>query len=738
MRKMSLCLIGVLTITLAAARTEECTTAVITGAATADGRPMLWKNRDTDQLSNKVILVDEKPFRYLAVVNAEDTSGRIAWGGLNAAGFAVINSVAYNLPQKPGEAADLEGIVMADALRSCATADDFENFLRGNLGPAFGCRTNFCVIDAHGGAAIFEVHNSGYKRLDASRASEGYLVNTNFSRSGTADQGAGYIRFDRASELFRSAPAGKLTPEFVLQTAARDLGHPLLNHPPREAWARLPEDRPAWIHANYTIDRGITASTILVQGVSKGESPDKAVLWAILGEPVCSIAVPFWVAAGETPDEVRAGRNAPVYEQASRLQDLLRPLRGRDRKEYVDLSRLDNRAGTGWLPKNLELERQILSGARTLLSSTPTPDQLREYERSSAERVFAALNQAGSGAPDGGASISWTDARTLSLEGKGWGETKAFYDRLPAKAEGQVRDAVWQLSRDSAGMCVRFSADAPAIHVRWSLLDEQLALPHMPATGVSGVDLYVKTETGQWRWLGTGRPTAKTNTATLADNMPQAAREYMLYLPLYNGVTSVEIGVPKGSRITGAPPRPAERTRPVVFYGTSITQGGCASRPGMAYTAILGRRLDRPVVNLGFSGSAKMEPEVAALVAELDPALFVLDSVPNMTAGEIAERTASFVQALRGRHPGTPILIVEGRTYQTSFLNANVRRDYSERTAALRGVYDRMTAGGAGRLYFCPEKPSWATTAKPPWTAATRPIWASCGRPTSCKNASSL
>jgi hypothetical protein len=372
---------------------EECTTAVITGGATADGRPVLWKNRDTDSLSNKVVLVREKPYDYLAVVNAGQPSGRIVWGGLNAAGFAIINSVAYNLPGAAGGSADLEGHVMADALRRCATADDFEEYLRANLGGGLGCQTNFCVIDAQGGAAIFETHNQGYKRLEAAESPGKCLLNTNFSRSGAADEGAGYLRFDRESALFGAVPAGTLTHDFVLQTAARDLGHALLRHPDPADWKKLPSDRPEWIHAERTIDRGATACAMVIHGVKPGEDPRYATLWIILGEPVCSIAVPLWVAAGDPPPELSAGEAAPIYKEALRLQDRLRPLKGRDRREYLDLSRLDNRDGTGWLPGNRKVERGILEETAGLLQKRPTPAGLAEFERAAAARVLAALKQ---------------------------------------------------------------------------------------------------------------------------------------------------------------------------------------------------------------------------------------------------------------------------------------------------------------------------------------------------------
>ena len=138
--------------------------------------------------------------------------------------------------------------------------------------------------------------------------------------------------------------------------------------------------------------------------------------------------------------------------------------------------------------------------------------------------------------------ILWYDIQLLGVEGQGWSDTKAKFDRLPAKAEGVVRQAVWGLGRHSAGMAVRFKTDATTIVARWSLTSSSLDMPHMPATGVSGLDLYVKTESNQWRWLANGRPSQfPANQATLVQDIPAGDREYLLYLPLYNGVTSVEV-----------------------------------------------------------------------------------------------------------------------------------------------------------------------------------------------------
>jgi hypothetical protein len=175
---------------------------------------------------------------------------------------------------------------------------------------------------------------------------------------------------------------------------------------------------------------------------------------------------------------------------------------------------------------------------------------------------------------DPGGKILWYDLRLLDIEGKGWSETQNPYDRLPAKAKGVVPAPVWDLAGNSAGMCVRFVTDATALHARWTLTSDKLAMPHMPATGVSGLDLYVRSEKNKWQWLAIGWPTQKSNSSQLVGGLSPGKREFLLYLPLYNGVLSVKIGIPNGSSLAKGPARPAERGKPILFYGTSITQGG--------------------------------------------------------------------------------------------------------------------------------------------------------------------
>lgn len=294
----------------------------------------------------------------------------------------------------------------------------------------------------------------------------------------------------------------------------------------------------------------------------------------------------------------------------------------------------------------------------------------------------------------------WVHAHQLTLEGQGWSEVARPFDRLPKKAEGVVRDSVWNLSRDSSGMAVRFVTDSAGIACRWSLSKAELAKPHMPATGVSGVDLYVRDEKGVWRWLACPLPNNQKMTATLIKGLPPGTREYLLYLPLYNGVQSLEVGVSVGSELKPGPMRAKEKSGPIVFYGTSITHGACASRPGMTHPAILGRRLEYPIINLGFSGNGTMDLEIADLMVELEASVYVIDCLPNMNSKQVSERVEPFVKRLRKFRPQTPILLVEDRSFANSFLQPQRQARHAASRAALRTGLRNLIKGGTKGLYY--------------------------------------
>lgn len=296
------------------------------------------------------------------------------------------------------------------------------------------------------------------------------------------------------------------------------------------------------------------------------------------------------------------------------------------------------------------------------------------------------------------ADALWNDVTTWGVEGRGWGDQqrKRWYDRLPAKAEKTVTPAVWSLSRDSTGMMVRFKTDAKAIYCRYDLSKANLATPAMPATGVSGLDLYARDAEGKWRWVACPKPAAQHVEAVMISDLAPGEHEFAAYLPLYNGIEKLEIGVPAGAKFEGLTPR----EKPIVFYGTSITHGANASRPGMVHTAILGRHLDHPVINIGFSGNGRMDAAVGDLINELDPAVIVIDCLPNMGPADVTAKCVPLVKQLRSKHATTPIILVEDRRYTNSWITPAKAKFHDDNHAALKAAYQQLKADKVANLHY--------------------------------------
>jgi len=294
--------------------------------------------------------------------------------------------------------------------------------------------------------------------------------------------------------------------------------------------------------------------------------------------------------------------------------------------------------------------------------------------------------------------LTWYDAAALGVDGRGWTDTKTPFDRLPSRAEKLVPEAVWLRSMNSAGLRVSFATDSTIIVVRWKLRHPSISSPYLSSMSVAGLDLYLR-EGDKWRWAATKPPKVfpETTETFLRDLSPEL-REYLLYLPSYNGVEKVEIGIMEGAKFGKALDKKAEK--PIVFYGTSIVQGSASSRPGMTYVAQLGRRLDRSVINLGFSGSCHMEPALADLLAELDPAMYVIDCLPNMTAPEISERTAPLIKRIRKARPDTPIVLVENLTYSQSLWNPATQKSIKLKNKLLSDEYEKLERARVRNLHY--------------------------------------
>ncbi|GAB4014593.1 SGNH/GDSL hydrolase family protein [Spirosoma koreense] len=310
--------------------------------------------------------------------------------------------------------------------------------------------------------------------------------------------------------------------------------------------------------------------------------------------------------------------------------------------------------------------------------------------------------------------VWWNPVQTdmAVIEGQGWSgkSLQSPYDRLPAQAEKTVRSPVWNLSHNGAGLMIRFRASTDQVVVRYAVTGKQ-ALPHMPATGVSGIDLYAGNSDGDWLWCAgkyTFGDTIQYQFANLEanDSYHQKGREYRLYLPLYNSVKWLEIGVPTGVTLT---PLPVRADKPIVVYGTSIAQGACASRPGMAWPAILSRKLDRPLINLGFSGNGRLEKEIVTLLPELDAKLYVLDCLPNLVAtvgikpDSIKFRIIESVKTLRQKRPETPILLVEHAGYSEGSINPTRRQLYTDVNVLMQQAFAQLKSEGIQKIYLLPK-----------------------------------
>ncbi len=309
------------------------------------------------------------------------------------------------------------------------------------------------------------------------------------------------------------------------------------------------------------------------------------------------------------------------------------------------------------------------------------------------------------------AQIKWSnplDQPFTVIRGRAWhNEQQRTYARLPLKAKNLVNKAVWNLSQQSAGLSIAFYSNSPEIKIKYTVTGGR-SMAHMPATGVSGVDLYATDRNGRSRWCAAkyslGDTLVYTYDGLTYEDASNKGYEYTLFLPLYNSVSFLEIGVKDNASISFIP---VSEEKPLVVYGTSIAQGACASRPGMAWINIINRTMEHPVVNLGFSGSGKLEKELFELLAETDAKLYIIDCMPNMISpadtAVIAERILTGIKTLRTRNQA-PVLLVEHSGYMNEYTSDRAEASYKASNRQLRKAYNTLVQQEPDIYYLTKEE----------------------------------
>lgn len=343
---------------------RPCTIAVVSGRATADGRPLLWKNRDVANQDNVVRFYSGKVHSYLGLSDAGVTDKIFA--GLNSAGLAIVNAVSSDLE---GTGDSENGAFIKRILEECATVDEADALLAATNVAGRKTQANFGIIDAGGRAAIFETGNHSFVRFDAEASPSGILVRTNYAFTGAApENGEGFIRFDRANAILGPAAAARtIDVRFLFDRAARDLVNEDVDPYPLPFEGSQNGHPPGYLRTDYSINRYKTASAVVVHGAAAGEDPGLATMWCLLGEPVCGIALPLWVRAGDTPYEFRGTFFSPLREAVKFRETAGYTDSASDR--YLDTRLLADERGRGLAVFIARLESFIFSSAGSALKA---------------------------------------------------------------------------------------------------------------------------------------------------------------------------------------------------------------------------------------------------------------------------------------------------------------------------------------------------------------------------------
>jgi len=301
-------------------------------------------------------------------------------------------------------------------------------------------------------------------------------------------------------------------------------------------------------------------------------------------------------------------------------------------------------------------------------------------------------------------ALVYTNARNIGVRGRAnflnaqatTSGRAGYYHRLPGAAEGNVRDSIWWLQKCATGLHVQFKTCSNELSVSVTYSTWHINTWNHPPSGLAGLDLYVWDSS--WRWIAiTSNYTWPTSTSRLAALQGSGTSRYRMHLPTLNGVTDLYIG-----HDAACPLEPDyDEQRQIVWYGTSITQGSLASRPGMIFTNSIALRLPYTVLNFGFSSNCLMEIDVAQYLVQIpDPALFVIDCLANMGADDIRSKTFPLVHFLRQYHPYVPIVLAEDSTLGAAWLEVWERLVQIDKRSALRASYMSLVAAGYQNLHY--------------------------------------
>lgn len=358
---------GLLILLLFIQITFACTTAVISGKYTENGRPIIWKLRDTGHLKNKMVYFEDGNNDYCGLVNSDDKNNEQVWGGTNAAGFAIMNSSSFNVnTDDTTSIKDQEGYFMKQALQICKNLQDFEQML-DTLSKPMGLASHFGVIDAHGGAAFYEVNNDTYTKFDANESAEapnGYILRTNYSFTGKKDIGYGFIRYQTAENIFYQADAeGKLNTQTIVQDFSRCFKHAVLNRNFEAEYKARPKTD-EFVNSGDLITRHGSSSAITIEGVAKGEEPGLTTIWTQVGFPNTCLAVPVWVGGGKNLPNVLVANdtgNSPLNKMSLELKKHCYPIERSSGYKYLKISELFNADKTGIIQMLKPVENKVFA-----------------------------------------------------------------------------------------------------------------------------------------------------------------------------------------------------------------------------------------------------------------------------------------------------------------------------------------------------------------------------------------